>query len=288
MLMNSLTIPNSTPLRGSGRKVGIIDNGEESILAQLEEYSFGKEGEVGITCSESNFRRITCSELAARLKERVWNNPERKFVAAYPLRNGEGQQDERGQNLVDTYFTWLGEVKANNMPIHTNTPTGTKMACVSTSEIPKKKIKEFQENYKEVLSTMSSSEIYLYSSTESSIEFLTQTSVVSLINGEDSYTSIVDINPVFFSNLKEGSSGKIDISMKYSKGGEVFNKHTSFEGFRCIGSSENLKISFSDFVEEIDSNLTLEYVNGVVRLHPGNDIDECIIYCCTVTYGDLG
>lgn len=120
----------------------------------------------------------------------------------------------------------------------------------------------------------------LYSSSKMVVDILNDQIVVDLIE-PDQYTSSIDLQRVEKKMIQPGLSAKVDLSVKYTKGTSICAKDLTFEAF----SYDDTTLKRNDFISRFDSDVIVEYVDGVVRVIPiVIDVTECIISNCVVTY----
>ena len=80
----------------------------------------------------------------------------------------------------------------------------------------------------------------------------------------------------------------VNLSIRYSINGTIYSKNLSFEGFRYNLNSVSEKTDFINTVGEYPFQISVEYINGTIRVIPDSDyVDECIISSCVVTYGNI-
>lgn len=133
-----------------------------------------------------------------------------------------------------------------------------------------------------------SKEIYLFNSSKSEFDFLNESNSIAVLVGynSDTYTNSVDIKSVLSGKICENnvSSLKVDLSIQYTKGGSIVNHDTTFQGFKI----ENEKLVMSNFIENVMEDITIEYLNGIIRVFPASsNVGECIISNCSVIYGNF-
>ena len=111
---------------------------------------------------------------------------------------------------------------------------------------------------------------------------------VDLIGKED-YTNTVSLVGVEKKFIKYRLQGKVDLTVTYMKGSNRYTKDLTFEAFSYKGSSLNPELERMNFISSMNnSDVLVEYVDGVVRVIPGSDeVGECIISNCLVTYGHI-
>ena len=270
-------------------KLFIVDSEESSILA------YKQDGDtIGITEGSSRFRPIHCSELNVRLKERGYNLMGTKFIRR--VNSGSLSSDlcydlSSSQNqipVISTVYNDLtGEYKDSNGI--TRRPLLDFSCC--GSDFP---TTEIQDEYNLIFddSNMNTrNEISFYSSSMSSINLIDDIVELELIKHDsDSYTNILNISEIVYYNAKPGLTGLLDLTVEYSKGGQIYVKDISFQAFRYVPvvDSDIPSLEINNYMTEINNDVQVEYLNNTIRVNSmSSEIDECIISRCTMTYGNL-
>ena len=157
-----------------------------------------------------------------------------------------------------------------------------------------------QENIDNMVKT---NEVYLLNNSKGSIDFLDMSNTSLLIDYNSStYTNILDVKKLINKKpIKDNTTLKIDLSIQYSKKNEVdeisgkrfiFGFDITFSGIEIKDGKLIYKNFINDYKDPIDpinkpDIVRVEYLNGVIQLIPlSNDIIECIISNCLVTYGN--
>lgn len=173
---------------------------------------------------------------------------------------------------------------------------------VTNSEDGEKEIKAaieklmsgLSESDKEIIENMvKMNEVYLLNNSKGSVDFLEMSNTSLLIDFDSNvYTNTLDLKKLINKKpIKEDTTLKVDLSIQYSKkdenidefSGEIltYNFDITFSG---IEINEG-KLVYKNFINE-QNNIRIEYLNGVIQLIPlSNEILECIISNCLVTYG---
>ena len=264
----SIIQPNTTEL-------GIISiaNNEDYLNLMYNTES----GQVNITEGNNNrFRPIHCSELENRLKSRDWNITERKYISKV-VNDPFTEDDFIVRSKISSGVDAIDRI---------NTSIETVGFPVIDKKIDETTITDFEETYKDILNSMDANEVYLFNSSKSTYDLLTGSVVIDVIKyNSDTYTNTVNINELSKRNVHSSISCKVDLNVQYTKKYKVYNHSTSFEGFNYKSNTFSRK----NFIEEIGSDVSIEYLEGIIRVIPvSDDILECIISSCTVTYGNLG
>ena len=242
------------------KKISFTGDDNISISSVGDNYGISYKDDQGniinVTNESSKFRSVHCSELYENLKDRDWNITERRYV-----NNSEELMIKilKGSSDVDSI-----SVDSSNIGIK---------AC-NLNGISEDDKESFRTEYENILSDMKNNEIYLYSSIKKMIDLMDNTIVIELVRPEF-YTNSLNLEELIKKNY--GNFAKIDISIQYTKNEKVFNFCTSFNGIPIV-----------NFMENINKDLALEVINGVIRIIPkSSKIKECIISNCTVTYGNV-
>lgn len=247
----------------------IIGDGVHSNLAYISEAG----NQIDITGEGSEFRPIRCSELLKKLSERDWNITCRKYISTS---NGEGE-------VLKIKFS-----SSTNNPIayiDSSDPLSGYLAS-NPEGISEEDKESFRNQYKEILDNMTKNEIYIYNSSRNVIDFIDNSIVINIIKyNSDIYTNTVSLDNILNHSAYPGLSGKVDVTIQYSRNdGNIVNYDTTFEAFKF--NSSNLEKN--NFVEDINSEVILEYTNNTIKVLPNSEnINECIIRNCTITYGNL-
>ena len=137
-------------------------------------------------------------------------------------------------------------------------------------------------------------EIWLYRSTKDLTNLVTGCITKDLISyGSNIYTDTINLMDIVSHSSGPSVSSRVDITVQYTKrdrrasveisNPKIYTRDITFEGFDYTD-----KLVITNFVEDIDMDVTVEYINGTVRVIPKTDnVIECIIRKCTVTYGNI-
>ena len=109
-------------------------------------------------------------------------------------------------------------------------------------------------------------------------------SVTSFVDSSD-YTDTVDLSGYIKNLALPEITGKVDLGVSYSIGNEIFLSTKTFSAFEYSALGY---LSMPNYIINIDGNIRVEYIEGVIKLYPLNDtISEFIINDCILTYGKL-
>lgn len=255
--------------------LSIINNEDKSSISYMTENN----GQINITNEGSRFRPIRLSELKKKLEQRDWNITERKYISDVnsekPILKVKLTPSTEAIDVIDSTNDVSGKY-ITGVPV--SNPEG-----ISDNL---KEAFENDPNYKSILDSMIGNEIYIYNSSRNIIDFVNNSMIISAIKyNSDSYTNTLNLDKLINKSAISNLSGKVDLTVQYSKDDKIINHDITFEAFKFNNSGlENM-----DFIEEINSDVVVEYSNNTVRVIPISDnINECIIRNCTITYGNIG
>ena len=288
MSRNALNIITSEEAT-SNDKIFIVGSDESSILA------YKKDGDtIGLTEGSSRFRPIHCSELLERLKERGYNLMGTKFIRR--VSSGSLSSDlcydlSPSQSQIPVIETRYNDLNGNYRSDNGDTIRPLLDFCCCGSDFP---IDEIRNEYNLIFddSNMNTrNEVSFYSSSMSSINLIDNITEQELIkHNSDSYTNILNISELIYYNAKPGLTGLLDLTVEYSKAGQIYVKDLSFQAFKYIPTTESEIpiLNVDNYMTEINDDVQVEYMNNTIRVNSmSSDIDECIISRCTITYGNL-
>lgn len=266
----------------TNQKLYINGSGESSII------SYKNDGKIiGLSEGSSRFRPIHCSELDLKLQNRGYNIMGTKFIrrtsiSPLPLSNAELWYDPTKPT------TQIPQIPTLNTGEEIRTHIGAFKAC--GSDYPEELIQEeYNSIFGENMNT-NKSEIKFYSSSMSSVNLIEDVVELELIKHDsDTYTNIINISDLIYYNSKPGISGVFDVTVEYSKGGNIYVKDLTFQAFRYTSTDGTIPaLDVENYITSINDEVQLEYINNTIRVNPMNsEIDECILSRCTITYGNL-
>lgn len=296
MSENKLKIVTDSAIPG---QLFLTGEGNSSRLSYLNE-----SGEIIVVSNLTNSpqKPIHCSELYSKLKSRAWNKVDgSRFI------NLVEAADPEHQNLMYRYYEFLGTDNIPSSDIDTigeddyyyqNTRAvteegididvlkKTRSFLMSGRVLPDSVgYKELERNFKELFGNMNATEeVYFFNSSKNIVDILNSTITFELIkHNSDTYTDTLGLNELISYSSAPGVSGKVDLTVLYSKGGDIYTHDFTFTAFKYnIIGLEN-----DNFIEVINGDIQLEYIDGVLHVAPiKNGVDECIINNCTITYGN--
>lgn len=143
--------------------------------------------------------------------------------------------------------------------------------------------------YKNIMEVKESGVITLYNSSKMVVDILDGLISFDLVD-PDEYTNTISLIGIEKKAVKPNLSGKIDLTVKYSKGGTIYLQDLTFTAFKYSSDENSPTISSDTFVSSIgdisNPDVLIEYIDGVIRTIPeSSDVDECIVSNCVLTYG---
>ena len=237
----------------------IISSGEYGYMLGYRDNN-GKD--VLVAGDTDNRRPIYLSELKTKLTSRSWNSPLSRYV-------------ENGNLMIDVTET-SGPIK--------KVEEADGVLASNTGGIDENQVLVTLSN---IISDMEKSSVYLYNVSKSVIDLLKNTVTYNIVNyGSDVYTNTVSLGDISKNLVYPGSTGKVELSIQYSKEDKIFNHDTTFEAFKFEENSNNIKTS--PFIEKVRDDVAIEFSDNIIRVVPINSrIGECIISNCSLTYGKI-
>lgn len=255
-------------------KLTIINNEDNYNLAYLTDDNT----QVNITNESSRYRPIRMSELKKLLESRDWNITERKYVRV---------SDDNVYLKLKVGISSSGPVDIIDSTLDRQNDVVVGITVCNEGYLSSASKEQFNNEYKTELENMTGNEIYIYNSSRNVVDFINNSIVINAIKYDsDSYTNTLNLDDLINNSAHSGISSKVDLTIQYSKGSSIINHDTAFEAFR-FGDDNNLESN--NFVEDINSDVILEYINNTIKVMPNSDdVNECIIRNCTITYGNIG
>lgn len=266
----------------------IIDNSEQPILANGD-----------IIVSErvkSYLRPMHCSELSKKMQLRSYNKAEGIFVTIPDENSNEEYPDILKDVEWRNYLDYPAADEIDVRPITEEEKKAGKYIQLDkkinkdnlNTRILIEKIENF---YKKIFGTMTIKEVSFYNTSRNIIDILDNTTVIDLIKPfSDIYTDTISIDYIFKLPFKEKVSGLVGLTIQYTKQEsddsiKVYSHDSTFQAFKYDDKGE---LVIDNLIEDIESDVRLEYINGVIKVYPlRNNITECIIYKCDITYGTI-
>ena len=113
-------------------------------------------------------------------------------------------------------------------------------------------------------------------------------SVVKVLISSTTYTDTLDLSEWIQVSCFPGVSGKVDVSVMYSKSGNIYSSDKSLKAFEYKKNSRGvLELIVDDSIIDMPE-VQVEYLGGTLRIVPKtSDVDEAIIGDCILTVGTL-
>lgn len=258
----------------------IVDDGANSYIAN---------GDVMVTeRTHASDRPIHCSELKKVLKRRNWHKSDTKFIG-------------KDGKLYSRIYTTYGP--SGNIDLIETDPKKYNYSGYAyqvsdyfsslSDEVKKKTISDINQLYEKLFGAMKETEISFYSVPGSVVNILDKSVVFDLIRYDSSeYTDTVSLGEVLKLPMAPVEYCRVDLGVQYTKNGidpkngettaEVHCSETCFTAF----SFENEKRVDHNIVGKFNDEVGYECLNGIIKVSPlTNNINECIISYCTITYG---
>lgn len=239
-------------------------------------------------------RPIRESELYNKLVERNWNLPERLQINTVGGVTSLGFMVTATKNIdfidenrdyIQTNFS--GET-VHYAPRDENFLRDKTYSVISNSEVNldytpnESDLSIFNNTYKNIIDMLNSEDnVYLFNISKYLVDILSDSVTFDVVS-RNSYTNTVSLENLYNYSSNPSVVAKVDISVRYSKNNEVYTHDLTFEAFKKSNDSEN------NIIDSSNDDIILEYLGNVIRVIPGNnEVDECIISNCTVTYGNI-
>lgn len=266
-----------------------LDREGESYLAYRNQD--GNETRISFNSSDKN-RPIYSSELVEKLKKCNWlvnkniyqSDTTDDWRIIFCSRDSKAL-DSKGY-IYDINQSLITEETNTSFPL---TNLDKEITSYQFEQAWDNLFKNIPEEVKiEIENMAKSKEIYLFNDSREEIDFLNSSNSATLVDyNSGTYTNSLDLKSILSGKVCENNktSMKVDLSIQYSTiDGKIINHNTTFEGL----SVRNKELVMIDFIEEVGSDVTIEYLNGIIRLFPESErVVECIISNCSITYGNL-
>ena len=255
------------------RKLSIVTNNssvEGKIRISGDQLCYENEtGEtIIITDGDLKYRPLHCSELYNKFLTRGWNKTETLFI--------------KDNNLM---YRKYDTVPPSSIIDEINPLTDTNSFPLCGESYSRDIANRINEAYNNIFGNTNANEEICFLNTTRSL-FNPEWSVVLDYCGPDSYTNTINLTePIKFYSTKPGIQGKVDLSVLYTIGENLYTYNTTFCSFK-YDSSDNLILE--DLIETDGYYVEIEYIGGIIKAIPiSKDVTECIINKCSLTYGKL-
>ncbi len=231
------------------------------------------------------------SDLEYLLKTRAWNTPERKFIDSEKnlcFLKETGDLDyiltidpETSQKVIANSVSPDTDLVQDDITIEVINEEN-KINYITPTERIRKILSRINQIEQEKSIT---TEDTLYNILLKNKDKLSKGSIEIICKGSSIYTNIVNLN--HYVNTIDQQKILVKLGISYSKqNSEVINtyyKNISFIPFNFAYNAEKeVYEAISDnFIKKINNDITIEYINGCIRLFSINpDVIECIIDFC--------
>ena len=195
--------------------------------------------------------------------------------------------------IDDDTFVRLSSMGSKNSYVYSSTYTsGTSGGTFSLCDtlMDSETMSTFnKEIYNNVIKMKESEDITIYNSSKMVINIIDESIAIDLVD-DDQYTNTISLDGIERKISKANLSGKIDLTVKYTKGGVIYGQDLTFSAFKYSNDVNSPELTREDFVSSLgqtsDPDVMVEYIDGVIRsISESEDVDECIISNCVLTYG---
>lgn len=273
-------------------KLSIVTNSENisgklKISASNKIYYSDSGEDIELLEGSPKYRPIRCSELSKRLSNRNWNKSETLFIS-----NDNDNITLRYRKYSDDTNLPEGEIDIIDVD-----NADDNLSFPLTWELSEETKNTIEEMYSDSFDqgTVASEEVCFLKSLKDALNTSKYQESIDLVKGYDSYTNSLSLIELIEYSPYPGTTGRIDLSIKYSKVSSdntsvsVYNYFTMFKAFEY---SNGGVLYIDDTIEIIhdtsDDLIRVEYLGGTIRLFPiSHKISECIIDNCTLVYGNL-
>lgn len=277
--------------------LGILDNGTLPFLVQYDssgdytKINIGqlskKDPDTGEVIKFTNpDRPLSCAEISQKLKRKLWFNGVMKIwdtrSECYRMLNPFNYAGYATNS--DSDYTSIISIETSSLTVTKSPIQNVEFKKVDESEIEVRFNECFPEGTLEELS-------YNINTKTETMVLDNNTRTYELIKPDSNcYQSTIDLNCLLNLSKHENTTAFVRINIKYTKGPDqdLYSINKSFDLFRYMKDDNNNTVLVNDdFTMEINQDITLEYIGGVLRLFPeSNEINEYIIDSCTVEYGE--
>lgn len=237
------------------------------------------ETEAGVCQNESSLEGpLTVIEVFSRLNQRRFHNPLRKIV--------------HGINTSEPSLRLIrDDIQASPFKIDDHLYPGSyqrgpETVSLMSDSLSEEEVNRINEIYN--MTILDDNSISLYNAAKLEVD-LDRGSITINMVGDKDYTNTISLKSVEKKYAKANISGKVDLTVKYTKSGLTYTKDLSFEAFKYSSNEFKPESTSNFYVSPVGNvDVVVEYLGGIVRVIPeSEDIDECIISSCVVTYGRI-
>ena len=258
----------------------------------LDDYGVIVAGRDKVALENSISRPIKSTELFAKLRHKGWGKFDGRFITEYPELNDqqnlmyrvyipEGPDidfPESDVDVISTGYRVNGEIKLSPCFKMYSPQESTGGGLKEEVDSLFKEIFGYEYIMKDIVFSNSSREV---------VDLLDNTISFSIISPDsDTYTNTIGLGELINYSSMPGISAKIDLTIQYSIGEDIYNRDINFTAFKYNPKGE-LEIESLQF--DLDSDVSVFFIaeTGVIEAYPqeGSEVGECIINSCVVSYG---
>ena len=235
--------------------------------------------EAGVCQNESSLESpLTVIEVFSRLAQRRFHGPLKRIV------HGIGTS-EPSLRLVKDDIQAAPYKGIDNHLYPGAYNRGAATVSLMSGSLGEAEVNKVNEEYNKI---MLEDSVSLYNAARLEVDLGRGSITVNMLGDKD-YTNTISLKNVEKKYAKANISGKVDLTVKYTRSGLVYTKDISFEAFKYDSNELDPRSTINSYVSPINNaDVVVEYLDGIVRVIPeSEDIDECIISSCVVTYGRI-
>lgn len=237
---------------------------------------------VGFSSSE---KPVTCTELFSKLQAKGWGRSSGRFImesgSGNALRYRTYSPDDLPNNCIDVINT--GYVALDGTSQLDDSFEIYPKSHTVREHIEEQELKEKIDNI--FGSSMSGDEVVFHDSSKVSVDVLDHSFIFDLILPQSGiYTNTLDLNEIIKYSSTPGLMGTANITVLFSKSGNVYSKNMIFQVFRYKTDGS---LAVTEFEEEF-MDVKVCFYSGVIEVFPLTpEVNEYIISNCTVVYGKI-
>ena len=246
--------------------------------------------------SNSYSRAICFSELYGKLDQRRWHLPVRKIIKTSDTYGYLLCMLKDQSVLYLTVPSFSMRKMDHKKQIYVKPARSYAYVNQTTSNITTETAESIDNKYKDIMDKITS--INLYNSAKLEVDLTGGMSITLDLISSDQYSNTISLLEIEKKSTKPNIFALVDLSIKYTilpqiqtsevVPVEVYKKNLFFEAFRYNEIGESEKINFISTVGENDGKISVEYIDGIIRVVPDSpNIGECIISNCVITYGSI-
>jgi hypothetical protein len=277
--------------------ISIMKNGEYSSLINID----SSKNLSGIFLKSNNSRPLRCSELKNKLDNRKYNLWNLKYVSTERIGDEikikkEGDKDNLFtirsinpfsdkydiENLIPKINTVVGLTSSTvgiNSSIYLNNTDKwnyTEQELEAFNSDPSFKNNGWIDKYSSAINKINLSDIGI--------------GIVLINRNSDIYTDTIDFRNIINYSRQPDITAYLDLEIgcTIEKTKDSYEFFTRVSKFTLFKYSEIGELKQEDFILEVNDDILVEFVGGILRVIPSNSkITECIINNCILEYGKL-